>query len=47
MWLIVGTLPLTFFGSELFYQGWSDEDAWRYQRPPALHYPDEDDTPDA
>lgn len=46
MWVLVGTLPLTFYANELFYQGWSDEDAYRYQRPPPLNYPDEDDTPD-
>ena len=47
MWLLVGFLPYLFFGCELFYQGWSDEDAWKYQRPPPLHYPDAEDTPDA
>ena len=46
MWVLVGTMPLTFFANELFYQGWSDEDSYRYQRPPPLNYPDEDDTPD-
>jgi hypothetical protein len=46
MWVWVGFLPITFFGIELFYQGWSDEDNNRYQRPPPLMYPDEDDTPD-
>jgi hypothetical protein len=46
MWIIVGTLPLTFIGNELFYQYWPDSDNWRYQRPPALNYPDEDETPD-
>ena len=46
MWVIVGTLPLTFIGNELFYQYWPDVDNWRYQRPAPLNYPDEDDTPD-
>ena len=46
MWIIVGTLPLTFIGNELFYQYWPDVDNWRYQRPAPLNYPDEDDTPD-
>jgi len=46
MWMFVGAMPLLFFANEFFYQGWSDEDAWRYQRPPPLMYPDEDDTPD-
>jgi len=46
MWYIVGFFPLLFFGCEFFYQGWSDEDNYRYQRPPPLMYPDEDDTND-
>lgn len=46
MWVIVGTLPITFFANELFNQNWPDIDNWRYQRPAPLNYPDEDDTPD-
>lgn len=42
----MGTCPLWFFASELFYQEWPDEDNWRYQRPPPLNYPNEEDTPD-
>jgi hypothetical protein len=46
MWLGVFLLPGGFFACEFFYQGWSDEDIYRYQKAPPLMYPDEDDTPD-
>lgn len=46
MWIWVGLFPITFFSCEFFLQGWVDDDNYRYQRPPPLMYPDEDDTPD-
>ena len=46
IWILAGTAPLWFFGNELFFQYWPDEDNWRYQRPPPLNYPDETETPD-
>jgi hypothetical protein len=46
-WMVACTIPFWFAISELFVQGWSDEDNYRYQRAPPLHYPDEEDTPDA
>ena len=45
--MVACTIPFWFAISELFVQGWSDEDNYRYQRAPPLHYPDEEDTPDA
>jgi hypothetical protein len=46
MWVIAGMTPIWFLAFELFYQYWPDVDNWRYQRPPPLNFPDEDDTPD-
>ena len=46
MWIWVGLFPITFFACEFFFQGWVDDDNYRFQRPPPLMYPDEDDTPD-
>ena len=46
MWVFAGIFPIAFFSCEFFFQGWVDEDNYRYQRPPPLMYPDEDDTPD-
>ena len=46
MWVCVGAFPLLFLSCEFFFKGWVDEDNYRYQRPPPLMYPDEDDAPD-
>ena len=46
IWLIMGTLPVWFVFNEMILQAWPDEDNWRYQRPPAFQYQDDDDTPD-
>ena len=46
MWFIAGTAPLWFFANELYFQYWPEADNWRYQRPPPLNFPDDEDTPD-
>jgi hypothetical protein len=46
MWVLVGFMPILFFGNEMILQGWSDEDAWRKTKTAPLHYPDQEDSPD-
>lgn len=44
--MIIGFLPLIYFGTEFFYNHYPDEDFWRVAHPPPLDYPDTDDTDD-
>jgi len=44
--ILIGLMPLLFFGNEMFYQFWPDVDNWRYQRPPPLNYPNDAETND-
>lgn len=44
--MVACTIPLWFIGNELFFQLWPDIDNWRFQRPPPLNFPDDDETPD-
>ncbi len=46
IWVFLGTASIWFTLGELVWQNWADEDNNRYQRPPPLNYPDEDETPD-
>jgi hypothetical protein len=46
MWLVVALFPYIFVISETIYNQIVDGDQWKYQRPPPLNYPDEEDTPD-
>lgn len=45
--ILIGLMPLLYFGNELFYQFWPDVDNWRYQRPPPLNYPNDAETNDS
>ncbi|EWS73300.1 hypothetical protein TTHERM_000470561 (macronuclear) [Tetrahymena thermophila SB210] len=45
-YLILGLLPILYFGTEFFYNHYPDEDYWRVAHPPPLDYPDTDDTDD-
>ena len=46
MWVIVALAPYWIVLNEMIYQGGVDQDQFKYQRPPPLNYPDEEDSPD-
>ena len=46
MWVAVALIPYTLVISEVVYNQMVDGDGLKYQRPPPLNYPDEEDTPD-
>lgn len=46
MWVIIALTPYWYVTCESVYQQMVDGDQWKYQRPPPLNYPDEEDTPD-
>lgn len=46
MWVAIAMIPYAIVISEVVYQQMVDGDGLKYQRPPPLNYPDEEDTPD-
>lgn len=46
MWVFFALTPYWYVIDECVYQQWIDGDQLKYQRPPPLNYPDEEDTPD-
>ena len=46
IWALVALIPYWYVIQEVIYHQMVDGDQNKYQRPPPLNYPDEDDTPD-
>lgn len=46
MWVFFALTPYWYVIDECIYQQWIDGDQMKYQRPPPLNYPDDEDTPD-
>lgn len=46
MWVILGLTPYWYVIDEHIYVQMVDADGMKYQRPPPLNYPDDEDTPD-
>ena len=46
IWAIVAMIPYWYVIQEVIYHQMVDGDQNKYQRPPPLNYPDEEDTPD-
>jgi hypothetical protein len=45
-WVVLGLTPFWLVITEVVYHQMVDGDGLKYQRPPPLNYPDEEDTPD-
>jgi hypothetical protein len=46
MWVVIALCPYWYVIDECIYEQQVDGDGFKYQRPPPLNYPDEEDTPD-
>ena len=46
IWAFVAAIPYWYVIQEVIYHQMVDGDQNKYQRPPPLNYPDDEDTPD-
>lgn len=46
IWVLVALAPYILVITEVVYHQMVDGDGLKYQRPPPLNYPDDEDTPD-